>query len=77
MSKAPECFLDVAGEREFDRSLSVVPPEVHAAEVLACPVDDDLVFLLEMVDEVGDVCLISYLTPKSSTMRQKVMGLVL
>lgn len=55
VSEAEDSFFDVVGHVEADGSFDIVPVEGYAAEELALPVGGELVFFLEMVDEVEHI----------------------
>ena len=69
-------YLEIFGHGDVVGAYGIVPVNGESAKEGTGPVDGDGIQFLEGLDEVVGVSLTIYLTPKSSTTRKKMMGLV-
>ncbi len=76
MLEFEESFFNVARHGHVDSARCVIPLEGHAKEAFARPFCGDVIQGFESGDKVFGVLRPTYLTPKSSTTRQKEIGRV-
>jgi hypothetical protein len=74
MLKLNEQVFDVPWHADATAMICIVPFDINARKFISGHVALDPVEFLEKVQEVVEVLIPTYSTPKSSTMRQNWMG---